>query len=204
MTKRTGCTASHDSDDACELGRRNVIRGLAISGWLAASATLVGSPEADAKDGRSNRPEPGDQFAFMSGDNEDQTVTPADLKVGELPVLVYPKDPATEKILKSRANLLLLMKLKETDLDEKTKPHAADGIVAYSAICTHEGCPISNNHESTHMAVCNCHGSTFDLGKNGKVAQGPAVRRLALLPVTITDGALVVAGKLNGRIGPPT
>lgn len=140
----------------------------------------------------------------MTGDKEGHTVMPDDLKLGELPVLVYPKDPATEKVLASRANLLLLMRLKESDLDPSTKPHAAGGIVAYSAICTHEGCPISNKHDNERMAVCNCHGSTFDLGNNGVVAQGPAVRRLAMLPVTISDGALVVAGRLNGPIGPPT
>lgn len=203
MTKRTGCAASRDNEDACEPGRRNVIRGLAVSGWLAATGSLVCSPVVGAQEERSKRAQPGDHFVFMAGDREGQTVTPGDIDLGGLPILVYPKDPATEKILKSRANLLLLMRLRETDIDEKTKPHAADGIVAYSAICTHEGCPISNNHESEHMAVCNCHGSTFDVGKNGAVVQGPAIRRLAMLPVTIADGALVVAGELNGPIGPP-
>lgn len=139
----------------------------------------------------------------MTGDKEGQPITPDDVKIGEPPLLAYPMDPATQTVLISRASLLLLMRLKDADLDPSTKPHSADGIVAYSGVCTHEGCPISGNHENQRMAVCNCHGSTFDLGNNGAVAHGPAVRRLAMLPVTITDGALVVAGKLDGPIGPP-
>ncbi|WP_295555336.1 Rieske (2Fe-2S) protein [uncultured Hyphomicrobium sp.] len=140
----------------------------------------------------------------MTGDKEGQPVTPDDVKVGEPPLLVYPMDPATKTVISSRASLLILKRIDEADLDTSTKPHSAGGIVAYSAICTHEGCPISGQHENPRMALCNCHGSTFDLGNNGTVAHGPAVRRLAMLPVTITDGELVVAGKLDGPIGPPT
>ena len=139
----------------------------------------------------------------MTGDKEGEVVTPDDVKVGDQPLLVYPMDAESGDVLGSRANLLILMRVPEGDLDPSTEPHAAEGIVAYSAICTHEGCPISGQHENPRMAVCNCHGSTFDVGNNGVVVQGPAVRRLAMLPVTITDGALVVAGKLTGPIGPP-
>lgn len=140
----------------------------------------------------------------MTGEKEGQVVNPDDVQIGQPPLLVYPKDPATKKILASRANLLLLMRLNDVDLAPSTKPHSADGIVAYSGVCTHEGCPITGQHENSRMALCNCHGSTFDLGNKGAVAHGPAVRRLAMLPVTITDGVLVVAGKLDGPIGPPT
>ena len=198
---RPGGTASRESGDACAVGRRSVIQGLAVSGCLAATGFLgVNSACAQA----SKRLQPGQRFAFMTGDKEGQPVTPADVKLGEPPLLVYPMDAATKAVISSRATMLLLKRVDEADLDPSTKPHAAGGIVAYSAICTHEGCPISGRHETPRMAVCNCHGSTFDLGNNGTVAHGPAVRRLALLPVTIADGELVVAGKLNGPIGPPT
>ncbi|MCC7253959.1 Rieske (2Fe-2S) protein [Hyphomicrobium sp.] len=205
MLKKTrpGHQASREDADTCALGRRTLIQGLAVSGCLAATGYLVCSPAESAQDARSSKPQPGDQFVFMTGDKEGHVVVPDDVKVGEAPLLVYPKDPGTEKILASRGNLLMLMRVNADDLDPSTKPHAAEGIVAYSAICTHEGCPISGQHENPRMAICNCHGSTFDIGNNGKVVQGPATRRLAMLPVTITDGTLVVAGKLNGPIGPP-
>ncbi len=184
------------------VARRAFMQGLAVSGCVAATTCLTGSP-VSAETTRNKRAQPGDRFAFMTGDKEGQLVTPADVKLGEPPLLVYPMDPATQDVLGSRANLLMLMRVNDGDLAPSTKPHSAEGIVAYSAICTHEGCPISGQHENPRMAVCNCHGSTFDVGNNGVVVQGPAVRRLAMLPVTIADGQLVVAGKLNGPIGPP-
>ena len=196
---RAGHAAGGTDVDVCAVGRRNVLQGLAVS-CCAVATGLVASDPAGAQ---TKRPEPGQRFAFMTGDKEGEVVTPDDVKVGDQPLLVYPMDAESGDVLGSRANLLILMRVPEGDLDPSTEPHAAEGIVAYSAICTHEGCPISGQHENPRMAVCNCHGSTFDVGNNGVVVQGPAVRRLAMLPVTITDGALVVAGKLNGPIGPP-
>ena len=40
---------------------------------------------------------------------------------------------------------------------------AVDGILCYSKICTHVGCPISLNERKTHHLLCPCHQSTFDL-----------------------------------------
>ena len=40
---------------------------------------------------------------------------------------------------------------------------SVNGIVAYSKICTHVGCPISLNERTTHHLLCPCHQSTFDL-----------------------------------------
>jgi Rieske Fe-S protein len=198
----SGQTANRTDEEVRPIGRRVVIQGLAVSSCLAATGFLTNHP-VSAQDARSQKPQPGDHFVFMIGEKEGQVVAPHDVKIGEGPLLVYPKDPATGKILASRASTLMLMRVNSSDLDASTKPHSADGIVAYSAICTHEGCPISGQHENPRMAICNCHGSTFDIGNNGTVVHGPATRRLAMLPVTITDGALVVAGKLNGPIGPP-
>lgn len=199
---RAGLAAGGTDDDLCAVGRRSVLQGLAFSCCAVASALAASAP-ADAQSKPGQRPEPGHRFAFMTGDKEGELVTPDDVKIGEQPLLVYPMDAETGDVLASRANLLILMRVPEEELDPSTAPHAAEGVVAYSAICTHEGCPISGQHENPRLAVCNCHGSTFDVGNNGVVVQGPAVRRLAMLPVTITDGALVVAGKLNGPIGPP-
>lgn len=198
----TGSSAGRVGECACQVGRRAIVKGLALTGCAAATDFLVGS-SAFAQSTRSQRPEPGDRFVFMSGDSEGKTVAPADVKLGEAPILVYPMDPKTQTVIQSRASLLLLVRLKEDEIGPSTKPHSADGIVAYSAVCTHNGCPVTSIHENKHWIVCNCHGSTFDVGNDGAVAHGPATRRLAMLPVAITDGALVVAGKLDGPIGPP-
>lgn len=198
-------TRARDSREEIEneltLGRRDVIRALACSGCIAAIALPCTPGSAGAASGA--RPQVGDLLVFFDDDRAGITIKPADLAVGQPPLLAYTKDPATNEIRDSRASVLLLMKLKEEDMDEATKEKSAGGIVAYSAVCTHEGCSITSMNDTQRMAVCNCHGSTFDLGNKGKVVQGPAVRRLAMLPLILKDGELLVAGKLDGPIGPP-
>ncbi|CAL9410195.1 Rieske (2Fe-2S) protein [Streptomyces sp. enrichment culture] len=67
----------------------------------------------------------------------------------------------------------------------------ADGTLkAYSTICTHGGCPISDLEGTT--LVCRCHGSRFD-ATTGEVLQRPATVPLAELPVRVENGR-VVAG----------
>lgn len=195
--------AGEITDSGIDLGRRDVMRIVLSGCCVAATSGLMSSSTGWAQTQTKRvKPEPGQRFAHMAGEKEGQLVIPDDVKLGK-PLLAYPMDATSTEVFGLRANLLILMRLNEADIDDATKPHAADGIVAFSGICTHEGCPISGEHENPRMALCNCHGSTFDLGSNGKVVAGPATRRLARLPVAMTDGVLVVAGKLNGPIGPP-
>lgn len=61
-------------------------------------------------------------------------------------------------------------------------------VVAFSAICTHQGCivaPVNSEFD------CPCHGARYD-GATGEVLSGPAPSPLASIPVTI-DGSGVVA-----------
>jgi thiosulfate dehydrogenase [quinone] large subunit len=60
---------------------------------------------------------------------------------------------------------------------------AADTFVAFSAICTHQGCPVSYVGPGFQ---CPCHGSTFD--QNGQVTAGPAPSPLPKIPVKVTNG----------------
>ncbi len=43
---------------------------------------------------------------------------------------------------------------------------SVDGYIAYSAICTHLGCPVKLYEQQTHHLLCPCHQSTFD-GRRG-------------------------------------
>src|SRR5947207_11048960 len=86
----------------------------------------------------------------------------------------------------------------------------ADGIVAYSKICTHAGCAISlyraplfQPDEPTPALVCPCHYSTFDPARAGKVTFGPAGRPLPQLPLRIDRaGNLRAGGNYSGPVGP--
>ena len=77
------------------------------------------------------------------------------------------------------------------------------GIVAYSKICTHVGCPIALYEQRTHHLLCPCHQSTFDLADSGKVIFGPAVRRMPQLGITVdSEGYLIARGDFAEPIGP--
>lgn len=77
------------------------------------------------------------------------------------------------------------------------------GIMAYSKICTHVGCPISLWEQQTHHLLCPCHQSTFDLGDGGKVIFGPAARALPQLPITVDgEGFLVARSDFTAPVGP--
>lgn len=199
-----GCACADLPEDG---GRRSMLSGALALAALAPMAMVSGAAGAQAAAPaatRSPKPEPGDKLAFMIGPKAGKEVKPADIEVGKPPVLAYPMDPTTGKVLISKANLLTVVRLKPADLKPTSARNAADGIVAFSSLCTHYGCPITTLHPSQTQIVCNCHGSVFDAANRGAVTQGPATRRLAMLPLTLKDGALVVSGKFDGPLGPPT
>jgi ubiquinol-cytochrome c reductase iron-sulfur subunit len=78
-----------------------------------------------------------------------------------------------------------------------------DGIVAYSKLCTHLGCPVGLYDPSTRHLVCPCHQSEFDMVDGGAPAGGPATRSLPQLPLDVTtDGYLVATGDYSAPTGP--
>ncbi|MFI6516606.1 Rieske 2Fe-2S domain-containing protein [Spirillospora sp. NPDC050679] len=77
-----------------------------------------------------------------------------------------------------------------------------NGIVAYSKICTHVGCPAALYEQTTHHILCPCHQSTFDATDAAKVVFGPAARPLPQLPLSVEDGYLVATADFPEPIGP--
>ncbi|RII43176.1 cytochrome bc1 complex Rieske iron-sulfur subunit [Galactobacter valiniphilus] len=78
-----------------------------------------------------------------------------------------------------------------------------DGIVAYSKICTHVGCPVALYEQQTHHLLCPCHQSTFDLTQECKVIFGPAGHALPQLPIKMDDeGYLVAQSDFQEPVGP--
>ena len=62
--------------------------------------------------------------------------------------------------------------------------------VAYSAICTHQGCTVA--YKDGNLA-CPCHGSVFDPANGASVVAGPAQRPLPEIPVKAEGGEVVRA-----------
>ncbi|HEX2052898.1 MAG TPA: Rieske 2Fe-2S domain-containing protein [Actinomycetota bacterium] len=79
----------------------------------------------------------------------------------------------------------------------------ADGLIAYSKICTHAGCPVGLYRVATHDLFCPCHQSTFDVLNGAKPIAGPATRALPQLPIEVDDEGFVVAkGDFSEPVGP--
>jgi ubiquinol-cytochrome c reductase iron-sulfur subunit len=143
-------------------------------------------------------------------------IRPGDLEIGDLlnaePEIMFEVDDDGEPVLegvtlqiaKSKGAVVLVRM--DPD-DNKPGPGretwAVDGILCYSKICTHVGCPISLNERKTHHLLCPCHQSTFDLADAAKVVFGPAARPLPQLPLMVSDdGYLVAQSDFKEPVGP--
>jgi ubiquinol-cytochrome c reductase iron-sulfur subunit len=101
--------------------------------------------------------------------------------------------------------VVVLIRLDPRDLHEapEKKGWSYDGIVAYSEICTHVGCPVALYEQQTHHLLCPCHQSTYDAADGAKVIFGPARRALPQLPITVdSEGYLVAQSDFHEPIGP--
>jgi ubiquinol-cytochrome c reductase iron-sulfur subunit len=101
------------------------------------------------------------------------------------------------------AVLLMRLKPEELKISEGREDWNYQGIVAYSKICTHVGCPVALYEQRTHHLLCPCHQSQFDIKEEAKVIFGPAKRPLPQLPITIDDeGYLVAQSDFTEPVGP--
>ncbi len=99
----------------------------------------------------------------------------------------------------------ILVRMKPSDItpSKGRENWGVEGILCYSKICTHVGCPISLWEQQTHHLLCPCHQSTFDLADNGKVIFGPAARPLPQLPLMVdAEGYLVAQHDFDEPVGP--
>ncbi|MFT4212998.1 MAG: Rieske 2Fe-2S domain-containing protein [Microbacterium sp.] len=101
--------------------------------------------------------------------------------------------------------IVLLMRMPQADLIEADdrKSWSYDGIVAYSKVCTHVGCPVALYEQQTHHLLCPCHQSQFDVSDGAKVIFGPAARPLPQLPIAVDDeGYLIAQSDFTEPVGP--
>jgi ubiquinol-cytochrome c reductase iron-sulfur subunit len=104
---------------------------------------------------------------------------------------------------KAKAAVILHRMVPSEIVSQQTANWSVEGIVCYSKICTHVGCPISLNERTTHNLLCPCHQSTFDLADAGKVLFGPAARPLPQLPLTVdSEGYLAALHDFDEPVGP--
>ncbi|MFB6818707.1 Rieske 2Fe-2S domain-containing protein [Streptomyces sp. NPDC056347] len=103
----------------------------------------------------------------------------------------------------AKAALMIVRIQPENIKDRREREWAHEGIVAFSKICTHVGCPISLYEQQTHHVLCPCHQSTFDLSDGARVIFGPAGHALPQLRIGVnSEGNLEALGDFEEPVGP--
>ncbi|KQY24910.1 ubiquinol-cytochrome C reductase [Cellulomonas sp. Root485] len=191
------------------IGRRGVLQGAMISALalfpLAIVVPFVGNIGDDwnVSKFRHTMWKKGTKLAT---DPSGRPIKAADVTIGSV-FHVIPEDlHEAEHPLDEKAKaVVLLVRLDPADLTEAEdrKGWSYDGIVAYSKICTHVGCPVALYEQQTHHLLCPCHQSTFDVADGAKVVFGPAKRPLPQLPITVDDeGYLIAQSDFTEPVGP--
>jgi rieske iron-sulfur protein len=200
------CAESGTAMSSCsDRTRRAVIlTALATGACIAASKSAAAADENEP--GSDERPRKADVLVLSEGEHAGDIIKPQDMRIGGPPLRAWPKDPKTSVIRNgSRLNEILVVKLDPAELDDDTRSRAADGIVAYSAICAHAGCPVTawvkGAAGDKDVFKCVCHNSEYDPRQGAQVVFGPAPRRLAALPLAMADGSLTVAAPFVGKVG---
>jgi rieske iron-sulfur protein len=131
----------------------------------------------------------GDVLVYATGDLAGQPLLPDQLQPGQ-GVQLFPQNKTT-----NQDNLIELVRL--------SAGTGVDGLVAYSAICTHLGCSVIAMLNSDGHIACPCHGSQFDPANGAAVVHGPAGRPLPSLPIALDpSGSVMANGGFSGPVGP--
>jgi ubiquinol-cytochrome c reductase iron-sulfur subunit len=99
--------------------------------------------------------------------------------------------------------VLVRVRPEQLDLPDDRASWAPEGLIAYSKVCTHAGCPVGLFEAQRGELLCPCHQSSFDVLTGGDPVFGPAARALPQLPLAIDDAGYVVAtSDYHEPIGP--
>src|SRR5213076_234062 len=128
-------------------------------------------------------------FLVRDGDDAKTPLTTVDIVADAKPTVAWALDPSSSIVRSaSRFNRLVIVRI-------------ADEVFAYTMICTHDGCDVTDWLKDEHMLSCPCHYSKFDPKDGGRVKDGPAPRALPQLPLIVTDGQLVVSAPFTSKVG---
>lgn len=219
-TREAAIKAFADADADSGFGRRVMIRNSLIAALVASVVPGVVLFRGLAPFNSPEEPHAGDPVYLLehtmwkegmrlAHDPSGEPIRAADLTLGSA-VHVIPEALAEmghgEGYLDEKAKaIVLLVRLLPEQLteSEERKEWSYNGIVAYSKVCTHVGCPVALYEQQTHHLLCPCHQSQFDVTDHAKVIFGPAARPLPQLPITVDDeGYLVARSDFLEPVGP--
>jgi Rieske Fe-S protein len=150
-----------------EMSRRVLIRGAALTGVAVPVLAACGSDDADQN---------GDANSADSPDAADSPESPDDGAEGGTTV-------ATSDVPVGGGTILA------EEMVVVTQPTEGE-FMAFSAVCTHQGCPVQSVSDGT--INCQCHGSAFAI-EDGSVVNGPATRPLESKSVSVEGDSVRVS-----------
>ncbi|MEU6733159.1 cytochrome bc1 complex Rieske iron-sulfur subunit [Streptomyces physcomitrii] len=189
------------------LGRRKLIRNTMLGALtLVPLSGVVLLRDLGPLPGTSLRHTAWKKGKLLVNMNTNEPLRPSDVVVGSLtfakPEGLEEHDHDFQKEI-AKAALMIVRLQPENIKDKRELDWSHEGIVAYSKICTHVGCPISLYEQQTHHALCPCHQSTFDLADGARVIFGPAGHALPQLRIGVNDeGYLEALGDFAEPVGP--
>ena len=197
-----------DGAEDSGIARRGVLKGAMVSALalfpLGLAVPLIGEVGGDWNVG-AFRHTMWKRGTRLARDPSGTPIKASDVTVGSAFHVIPEGLRDAEHWIEEKAKAVVLMvRLDPADLkSEQGEGWSYDGIVAFSKICTHVGCPVALYEQQTHHLLCPCHQSTFDIADSAKVVFGPAARPLPQLPITVDDeGYLIAQSDFHEPIGP--
>ena len=177
------------------VARRDYAKVLATVGGLTAVASLAAPLAGLTRVFERSYTGPVYSDGIYLVDGEGERVTESALAEGERTTVFPEPRPGIE-----RAPTLLVRHPEDAYGGDTKLEFTVAGYAAYSKVCTHAGCMVSNEEGET--LVCPCHFGKFDPTAGAKVVGGPPPRALPQLPITLSnDGYLVATGDFEGPVG---
>ncbi|MBN7792184.1 Rieske 2Fe-2S domain-containing protein [Microbacterium esteraromaticum] len=219
-TREAAVQVFAEADQDSGFGRRKMIRNSLIVAVVASVVPGITLFRGLAPHNTPEKPHAGDPVYLLSHtmwesgmrlarDPEGTPIRAADVTVGSafhvIPEPLKQLDHSSGYLEEKAKAIVLLMRLRPEQLieTEERKDWSYDGIVAYSKVCTHVGCPVALYEQQTHHLLCPCHQSQFDVTDQAKVIFGPAARPLPQLPIAVDDeGYLIAQRDFTEPVGP--
>ncbi|MDQ1374629.1 MAG: ubiquinol-cytochrome c reductase iron-sulfur subunit [Actinomycetota bacterium] len=181
------------------LGRRTLlVRALVAAAGALGVAALFPIRSLGPRPGKSLSTTPWRPGARLVTD-EGRPVRLADVAVGAL-ATVFPEGHTGSADAQT-----VLVRVDESDLEPRPgrESWSPSGLLAYSKVCTHAGCPVGLYQADTHQLLCPCHQSAFDVLDGARPVFGPATRSLPQLPLVVdADGFVRAQSDFHEPIGP--
>ena len=190
-------TADFDAGGATFERRRLLTRLLVGAGATLAAAALFPIRSLGPSPGRGLKSTPWRSGIRVVNDEGD-AVSAAELDLNGV-ITVFPEGHIGDET----AQTVLIR------LGDRIRPRpgredwSPDGLIAYSKVCTHAGCPVGLFEEESGRLLCPCHQSTFDATDGARPTFGPATRSLPQLPLEVDgEGFLIARSDFTEPVGP--